>query len=65
MWGKACLGGGSGKCGGPEMGINVAQWKNEKTYVWSILRGQKCGEIATQGFADCVGPLSQCRKFIF
>lgn len=65
MWGKACLGGGSSNCGGPERGMNVVQVRNEKKDVWSILGGQKCGGIARQGFADHAEPLSRYEELNF
>ena len=52
-------------CGDPEMGMNVARLRNEKKDVWSILSGQKCDEIARQGFGDPEEPLSQCKELNF
>lgn len=55
----------SSECGGPEVGKNVAQLRNEKKNIWSISSGQMCGEIARQGFADHAEPLGWYKELNF
>lgn len=62
---KGILGRRGSKCGGPEVGMNLISLRNKMLRVWSMLRGQKCGGIGRQGFADHAGPCSQCKELNF
>ena len=52
-------------CGGPEVRMNMACFRNRKWYVWSMFSEQQCDGISRQGSIYHAGPCRQVKKLGF